>query len=161
MPSFPPEFALAWTVGCACFLMGLIWGSFLNVVIHRLPRDQSVVHPRSRCPGCGAAIAWYHNLPLVSFALLRGRCARCGARIGWRYPLVEFLGGAATVVVWLRFGLTFVVPVAFAVTVPSQALTGRLSAANLAVAWAVAVVVSVGARFFWTAGLRRYAGASS
>jgi ABC-2 type transport system permease protein len=62
---------------------------------------------------------------------------------------------------WLRFGLTFVVPVAFAVTVPAQALTGRLSAANLAVAWAAAAVLSVGARLLWKAGLRRYAGASS
>lgn len=70
---------------------GLIIGSFLNVVIHRLPRDESVVFPGSHCPGCGSAIRWYHNLPLLGYLVLRGRCSQCKAPISWRYPLVEFL----------------------------------------------------------------------
>lgn len=73
------------------FVFGLCWGSFLNVVIHRLPRRESVVRPRSRCPGCGCPIPWYRNIPLLSWAALRARCADCGMRISWRYPLVELL----------------------------------------------------------------------
>jgi leader peptidase (prepilin peptidase) / N-methyltransferase len=69
--------------------LGLLVGSFLNVVAHRLPRGESLVRPRSRCPGCGAQIASYDNVPVISWLLLRGRCRRCGERISARYPLVE------------------------------------------------------------------------
>jgi leader peptidase (prepilin peptidase)/N-methyltransferase len=72
-------------------LFGLIIGSFLNVVIHRLPRDESVVRPGSHCPGCEKPIRWYQNLPLLSYVLLRGKCSSCQCPIHWRYPLVEFL----------------------------------------------------------------------
>src|SRR5690606_22367302 len=75
------------------FLAGLSVGSFLNVVIHRLPLGESVVRPRSRCPGCRAPIPWWRNLPVLSFFLLKGRCASCGTRISWRYPAVELLTG--------------------------------------------------------------------
>lgn len=70
-------------------LLGLAFGSFLNVCISRLPRHQSVVRPPSHCPHCKAPIATYDNVPLVSFALLRGRCRNCRKRISWRYPVVE------------------------------------------------------------------------
>ncbi|MGA2713637.1 MAG: prepilin peptidase [Bryobacteraceae bacterium] len=72
-------------------LFGLLIGSFLNVCIHRWPRDLSVVRPRSACPECGKPIAWYDNIPILSYLLLRGRCRQCGARIYWRYPVVELL----------------------------------------------------------------------
>lgn len=77
-------------------LVGLAVGSFLNVVILRLPREQSIVSPPSRCPSCGTPLRWYHNIPLVSWIALRGRCASCRAWIGWQYPLVE----AATAAIW-------------------------------------------------------------
>ena len=69
--------------------VGLIVGSYLNVVIHRLPREESTVLPRSRCPTCGTVIRARDNVPLLSFLALRGRCRSCGARISWRYPLIE------------------------------------------------------------------------
>jgi leader peptidase (prepilin peptidase) / N-methyltransferase len=72
-------------------IVGAVVGSFLNVVIHRLPRGESLVHPRSRCPSCGTQIAEYDNVPIVSWLVLRGRCRHCGAPISPRYPLVELL----------------------------------------------------------------------
>src|SRR5512138_277895 len=88
------------------FAFGLIIGSFLNVVIHRLPKEQSVVAPGSRCPVCLTPIRPWDNIPLVSFVLLRGRCRACGTVISWRYPLVEALTGGLFVAVAERFGLT-------------------------------------------------------
>lgn len=75
------------------FVFGLIIGSFLNVVIRRLPLDESVVVGRSRCPHCRHTIYWHDNIPLLSFLWLRGRCRYCRKPIAWRYPLVEFLTG--------------------------------------------------------------------
>ncbi len=76
-------------------VLGAIVGSFLNVVIHRLPRGESLSHPRSRCPGCEAPIAPYDNVPVLSWLVLRGRCRRCGERISPRYPAVELLTAAS------------------------------------------------------------------
>ncbi len=81
-------------------------GSFLNVVIARVPAGESVVRPRSRCPRCRSPIAWYDNVPVVSWLLLRGRCRRCGLPIPARYVAVELLGAAAAWLAWQRHGLT-------------------------------------------------------
>ena len=75
-------------------IVGLLLGSFANVVIFRLPAGESVVRPRSRCPQCKNLISWYDNIPVISWLLLRARCRRCGAVISWRYPLVELLMGS-------------------------------------------------------------------
>lgn len=87
-------------------LFGLLIGSFLNVCIHRWPRDLSVVRPRSACVACGHGIAWYDNAPLVSYAVLKGRCRHCGAAIGWRYPVVELLTGLCFAWFVRRHGLS-------------------------------------------------------
>ena len=88
------------------FLFGLVIGSFLNVVIVRLPQGKSVFRPRSACPGCGAPIAWYDNIPILSFVALRGRCRACGMGIPWRYPIVEATTGAGFALAYLVLGPT-------------------------------------------------------
>jgi len=90
----------------AIFLLGLAFGSFLNVCIYRLPLDLSVVTPRSACPQCTRAIAFYDNLPIVSWLLLRGRCRHCQARISPRYLFVELLTGFLFVGCYAYSGLT-------------------------------------------------------
>jgi leader peptidase (prepilin peptidase)/N-methyltransferase len=75
------------------FLVGLLFGSFLNVCISRLPAHESIVTPRSRCTSCGHTIRWYDNIPVLSWLLLRARCRDCKARISWRYPAVELAVG--------------------------------------------------------------------
>jgi len=71
--------------------LGLVIGSFLNVVIYRMPKDQSIVRPGSFCPGCHAPVRWYQNIPVFSYLFLRGKCANCKVPISWRYPFVELL----------------------------------------------------------------------
>ena len=96
-----PVLILAWA-----FAAGAAVGSFLNVVVARVPAGESIVHPRSRCPGCRTPIAWYDNVPVLSWILLRGRCRSCRTGISIRYPLVEILGGAAALVAVSRHGLS-------------------------------------------------------
>ncbi|HIB53473.1 MAG TPA: prepilin peptidase [Nitrospirales bacterium] len=87
------------------FVFGAIVGSFLNVCIHRLPHDMSVVLPASHCPACETPLRAFDNIPFVSFLALRGRCRSCNVKISWRYPLVEGLNGLAYVLDVVRFGL--------------------------------------------------------
>jgi len=85
-------------------VFGLLIGSFLNVVIYRLPEGISIVTPPSRCPSCANRIAWYDNIPILSWLILRGKCRNCGHPIAWRYPLVEGLNGLLWAAAALRFG---------------------------------------------------------
>jgi len=114
----PPDAARAgdWILYPVAFLVGLAVGSFLNVCIHRLPREESVVWPGSRCPSCAAPIAWYDNVPLLSWLWLRARCRSCGAPISARYPLIEAATGALAVLSLARFGPTPWGGIAFAFT---------------------------------------------
>jgi leader peptidase (prepilin peptidase) / N-methyltransferase len=103
-------------------LFGLLIGSFLNVVAWRLPRGQSLVRPRSQCPGCGTQVKPYDNVPVVSWLLLRGRCRDCAAPISGRYPLVELATALLFVLVGLRFGASVYTGAALAVTAAGVAL---------------------------------------
>ena len=94
--SLPDHF---WSV--VAFVLGAMTGSFLNVCIHRMPRNASVIRPPSSCPHCRERIPWRHNVPLVSFCLLRGRCARCAHPISLRYPGIEALTALAFLSCWL------------------------------------------------------------
>lgn len=87
-------------------VFGLIFGSFLNVCIMRVPRRESIATPGSHCPACGRSIRWYDNIPVVSYALLRGRCRDCGKRISLLYPVVEILTGIVFLLEYWRYGLT-------------------------------------------------------
>ena len=89
------------------FIFGSIVGSFLNVCIHRMPKSESVVWPRSHCPKCNKRIPGYDNIPFLSFILLKGRCRFCKEKISWRYPLVELLTAILMVALFSRFGLTY------------------------------------------------------
>lgn len=93
-----------------CALLGLLIGSFLNVVIHRVPKGESVVRPPSACPGCAAPIRPRDNIPVAGWLLLKGKCRDCSAAISPRYPVVELATGALFVIMALRFGLDPVLP---------------------------------------------------
>ena len=90
--------------GLVVFVIGTLIGSFLTVCIYRLPREGSIVAPRSACPACGEKIRWFDNIPLLSFILLGGRCRSCRASISYRYPIVELVNGMGYVVILWRFG---------------------------------------------------------
>jgi leader peptidase (prepilin peptidase)/N-methyltransferase len=101
----PPDDAMVRALAAAWVVMlGATVGSFLNVVIARVPAGQSIVRPRSRCPRCGAPIAWYDNIPIASWFALRGRCRACRGPISFRYPLVEAALAAAALAAYLRHG---------------------------------------------------------
>ena len=87
----------------ASFVFGCVWGSFFNVAIYRLPRGMSLVRPGSHCFSCNAPIAWYDNVPLVSWLVLRGRCRRCGAPFSFRYFVVELVSGLLFAAVMMKY----------------------------------------------------------
>lgn len=93
-------------LGVYAFVVGACVGSFLNVCVARWPLDLSVVRPRSRCPRCGTGIAWYDNVPIASWLILRGKCRRCALPISGQYPLVELLVASGWLAAVMRFGPT-------------------------------------------------------
>lgn len=100
--SLPQSFYAA-----SVFLFGLAIGSFANVCIHRLPREQSVVHPRSRCPSCGNPVRAWDNVPVISYLLLGGKCRDCKQPISAVYPVVEFVTAALLAAAFMKFGLAW------------------------------------------------------
>ncbi len=138
-------------------LLGLAAGSFANVVIHRVPRRESLVRPGSRCPACGTPIAWRDNLPLLGWVLLRRRCRSCLAPISIRYPLVELAMGLLWFVVALRLAgedlgwaipaylaLTFVCLVLAVIDTATRLLPNRITYPAFPVVAALLLVASVG-----------------
>ncbi len=103
--NFIQGFPLSWLIVLAG-LFGLLIGSFLNACIYRLPRDINITHPRSHCPFCEKTIAWYDNIPLLSWLLLGGKCRHCKAGIPFRYPLVEIVTGLLFAASFWRLGNT-------------------------------------------------------
>jgi leader peptidase (prepilin peptidase)/N-methyltransferase len=125
------------------FVFGLLIGSFLNVVIYRLPREESIVFPNSRCTKCQSAIKWYDNVPVFSYAILRGRCRNCRVRISPIYPAVELLTAILYLAVYLKDGksitlvgdllfVTFIVPIVF-IDLEHQLLLDKLTYPGLVI----------------------------
>lgn len=95
-------------------IFGLVVGSFLNVVVYRVPRRESLIRPGSHCPRCGQAIRWYHNIPVAGWVALRGKCSDCAERISFRYPAVEALTGALFLVCFVVLGMGWQLLIAWA-----------------------------------------------
>jgi len=110
-------------VNVSAVVFGLVVGSFLNVIIYRVPRNLSIVKPRSFCPRCRAQILWYENIPIVSYLALGGRCRGCGAHIPLRYPFVEGAGALLALVAVNRFGCTINAAFAYAFFMALTAIT--------------------------------------
>ncbi|MEO2069222.1 MAG: prepilin peptidase [Desulfurobacteriaceae bacterium] len=88
------------------FVIGAIVGSFLNVCIYRIPLGKSLIFPPSSCPSCGREIKWYDNIPIISYLILRGRCRNCKEKISVQYPIIEFLTGLLTLLVFAKYGIS-------------------------------------------------------
>lgn len=114
----PQSFYAVWV-----FIFGLALGSFANVCIHRMPRGESVVHPRSRCPSCGSPIRALDNIPVIGYLLLGGKCRACKQGISAVYPLVEFATGALLAATFMRFGMTREFPIFATVVFALVAIT--------------------------------------
>ena len=135
-------------------VMGLIVGSFLNVCIYRLPRDESVVWPSSRCTSCGRSLSWYENIPVLSWIALRGRCRTCRATISVQYPLVEavtaalFVGGyfaiGPTPLLAARLLFASAMVVLFAVDLEHLILPNEITLPGTVVGFAISFVLAPG-----------------
>ena len=93
-------------IGFITFILGACFGSFANVCIYRMPRGKSIAHPPSFCPKCETPIKWYDNIPIVSFFMLRGKCRTCKKKISIRYPVIEFVMGLLTFILYKKFSIS-------------------------------------------------------
>jgi leader peptidase (prepilin peptidase)/N-methyltransferase len=138
---------------------GLVLGSFLNVVIYRLPRKESVAWPGSHCTSCNRALSWYENIPVLSWTVLRGRCRTCGSKISMQYPIVEAVTGALFLGGYYAFGLTPLLPVRllfgcamivlFAIDLEHQILPNEITLPGIVVGFVASIFLPPG----WTSSL--------
>jgi leader peptidase (prepilin peptidase) / N-methyltransferase len=143
-------------VAILLFGLGLVVGSFLNVCIHRLPREESIAWPASHCTTCNRPLSWYENVPLLSWALLRGRCRTCRSRISPRYPLVElttgvlFLAGyfafGATPLLLVRLAFACAMVVLFAIDLEHQILPNEITLPGIAIGFICSLILPPGWR---------------
>lgn len=96
------------------FILGAIIGSFLNVVIYRIPLGKNIAFPASHCPQCHTPLKWWHNIPILSWVFLRGKCYFCHAPISKRYPIIELISGILFMIIYLKVGLVWQLPFVFA-----------------------------------------------
>jgi leader peptidase (prepilin peptidase)/N-methyltransferase len=135
---------------------GLVIGSFLNVCIYRLPLDQSIIWPASRCTSCGRELNWYENIPVLSYAALGGKCRTCRARISLMYPLIEALTAVLFVATYATFGLSWLLPirlafgcamiVLFVIDLQHQILPNEITLGGIVVGLAASLVAPPGWR---------------
>ena len=103
------------TITIFIFIFGILIGSFLNVVIYRIPKGESIVFPASKCQSCQTPLKWYHNIPIFSWLFLRGKCGFCSEKISVQYPLIELTTGLIAVSLFYKLGLVWYMPVVFVV----------------------------------------------
>jgi leader peptidase (prepilin peptidase)/N-methyltransferase len=132
-------------------LLGLAFGSFLNVCLSRWPEGESVVKPRSHCRTCARTLAWWENVPLVSWLALRGRCRGCGSWIGWRYPVVEAaVGGLWAITVWQVLDPKVLNPLLLAHSLPVVVyIEVALAVGNFILYWLLVALAVLDAEHFW------------
>ena len=99
-----------WIIASAVFVFGIMIGSFLNVVIYRIPKGESIAFPASRCQSCQTPLKWYHNIPIFSWLALGGKCAFCKEKISAQYPIVEFVTGVIFLLLYFKLGLVWYLP---------------------------------------------------
>jgi len=97
-------------IGILVFIFGTLIGSFLNVVIYRIPKGESIAFPASKCQSCQTPLKWYHNIPIFSWLFLRGKCGFCQERISAQYPIIEFITGIIFVILYIKLGLVWYLP---------------------------------------------------
>lgn len=95
------------------FTFGIVMGSFLNVLIYRIPNNENIAFPASKCQSCQTELKWYHNVPIFSWLFLRGKCAFCSESIAMQYPLIEFSTGIVAVLLFFKLGLVWYLPFVF------------------------------------------------
>jgi len=103
------------TIAIFIFIFGILIGSFLNVVIYRIPKGESIVFPASKCQSCQTPLKWYHNIPIFSWLFLRGKCGFCSEKISAQYPLIELTTGLIAVSLFYKIGLVWYMPIVFIV----------------------------------------------
>jgi leader peptidase (prepilin peptidase)/N-methyltransferase len=103
------------TLAIFVFIFGILIGSFLNVVIYRIPKGESIVFPASKCQSCQTPLKWYHNIPIFSWLFLRGKCGFCSEKISKQYPLIELATGILAISLFYKLGLVWYMPIVFAV----------------------------------------------
>ena len=132
-------------------LLGVAFGSFLNVCLSRWPQDESIVHPRSHCRHCTHTLAWWENVPLVSWFALRGRCRNCRAWIGWRYPLVELAVGALWAATgWQVLDPSALDPLMYAHSLPVVIyIAVSIGVGNLILCWLLVALAVLDAEYLW------------
>ncbi len=97
------------------FIFGIVIGSFLNVLIYRIPKGENIAYPPSRCQTCQTTLKWWHNIPIVSWIILGGKCYFCKDQISIQYPIIEFLSGLIAVILYFKLGLVWYLPIVFLV----------------------------------------------
>ena len=97
------------------FIFGIVIGSFLNVVIYRIPKGESIAYPASKCQSCQTPLKWYHNIPIFSWLFLKGKCGFCSEKISIQYPLIELTTGLIAVSLYYKLGLVWYMPIVFVV----------------------------------------------
>ena len=137
-------------------LLGLAFGSFLNVFLTRFPEDESIVAPRSHCRSCDHTLAWWENLPLISWILLRGRCRSCRSWIGLRYPIVELAVALLWVACWMRFGWPLFSSTANPGEAPQVLTHSLITLLGFALfSWTLVALAALDAEYFWLPDLDR------